>query len=280
VGSVLTGIEHSNVSYLWAALLVGVVSTQSLGKLSQVASVLVLAVFASFAGILLPGLAQVSDPLAVLGAGPAESADVMSSVLHMAPVVVTTLVFQNIVPTVTRILDYDKAKTMAAITIGSMIPLIMYLAWCVAVLGGGIDTTSFGASGPLMTVFSIVTVGGSSIGTLMSLSEEFEILLGQDKKDTFSLPSVAVPVGIALLACQAFSSDINSALKMAGSFGSPLLYGLIPVAMAWTQQQKAATSGTSTTKSRIIPGAGLAALGLGATALVGAELVENVGHLL
>jgi hypothetical protein len=65
VGSVVTGMDHVNVSYLFAALLVGVVSTQSLGKLSQVASVLVLAVFASFASVLLPGLANVSDPLAV-----------------------------------------------------------------------------------------------------------------------------------------------------------------------------------------------------------------------
>jgi hypothetical protein len=89
-------------------------------------------------------------------------------------------------------------------------------------------------------------VGGSSMGAIMiSLLEEFEILLGQDNKDTFSLPSVALPVGIALLACQAFSSDINSsALKVTSSFGSPLLYGLIPVGMAWMQQQKAVTSGT------------------------------------
>jgi tyrosine-specific transport protein len=280
LGSAMTGFDGHSVTYIWAALLIGIVSTQSLGNLTQVASVLVMGLFASFAGLLLPGLAHVSDPIAVLTSPPGASVDVMSSVLHMAPVVITTLVYQNIVPTVTRILDYDRTKTMAAITLGSMIPLAMYLAWCVAVLGGGIDM-ALGMGAPLMAIFSVVTVAGSSMGALMSLSEEFESMLGQEKKDIFSLPSVALPVSVALLAGQLFASDIKDALKVAGSFGSPLLYGLIPVAMVWVQLQQQQKSPSASSKS-VIPGgtAGLGVLGLGATALIGCELVETVGHLL
>jgi amino acid permease len=69
------------------------------------------------------------DPLAVLASPPDASINVLSSVLHMVPVIITTLMYQNIVPTVTRILDYDRAKVTAAVTLGSVIPLCIYLAW-------------------------------------------------------------------------------------------------------------------------------------------------------
>jgi tyrosine-specific transport protein len=283
VGGAMVGLDGHLVSYAWAAALVGLVSTLSLGNLSKVASFLVMGLFASFAGLLLPGLAHVADPLTVLASPPDASVDVLSSVLHMLPVIITTLTYQNIVPTITRILDYDRTKVTAAITLGSVIPLCIYLAWCVAVLGGGIDTgLGGGLAGPLMTIFSIVTVGGSSIGALVSLSEEFEIILGQDKEDTFSLPSVALPVSVSLLACQVFASDINGALKVAGSFGSPLLYGLIPVAMAFMQQQKTAVGAQQGQQSSVVPGGmcGLGVLGLGATGLVGFELAETLGTML
>ena len=282
-GQVLDTILGGSISQdativMWAALVLGIVATQSLERLSQVASILVFGVFTSFAGLLLPGLARVTDPLAVLCSGPAAEVDVASSVLHMTPVVVTTLVYQNIVPTVTRILGYDRRKVVSAITLGSFLPLVIYLAWCVAVLGGGIETT--GES--LFTLFSFVTVAGSSIGALMSLSGEFEILLQQPKKDTFSLPSVALPSVIALGACQLFADDISGALKVAGSYGSPLLYGVIPVAMAYLQQQRQKSQALMTLSSlpltTVMPGglAGLGVLGLGAMALVGTELLDMI----
>jgi hypothetical protein len=266
----------------WAALVLSIVATQTVERLSQVASILVIGVFASFAGLVLPGLAHVTDPLAVLSSGPAADVDLASSVLQMTPVFVTTLVYQNIVPTVTRILGYDRRKVVSAITLGSLFPLLIYMAWCVAVLGGGIETTG----GSLFTLFSMVTVAGSSIGALISLSEEFEILLQQPKKDTFSLPSVALPCLAALGVCQLFADDITEALKVAGSFGSPLLYGVIPVAMAYLQQQRLQQQPPqpltiSPPPTRVMPGglAGLGVLGLGATALVGTELVDTLGYV-
>jgi tyrosine-specific transport protein len=307
------GLDAHTMAYVWAAVMLGLVSTQSLTRLSQVASLLVVGLFVTFGGLLLPGLAQVADPLAVLTSGPAATAanadtvDLMGSVLHMAPVFVTTLVYQNIVPSATRILGYDRTKVVAAITLGSILPLFIYEAWCVAVLGGGISTTS----SDLFTLFSIVTVAGSSMGALMSLSEEFEILLGQKtdssssstttttKKDAFSFSSVALPSLVGLGVCHIFADDISGALHVAGSYGSPLLYGLIPVAMAYLQQQKrqpllsppSSSTTTTTTSSNnnssitpttVVPGgmAGLGVLGLGATALVGSELTTTVGQWL
>mmetsp|Transcript_7340 Transcript_7340/g.11613 ORF Transcript_7340/g.11613 Transcript_7340/m.11613 type:complete len:507 (-) Transcript_7340:161-1681(-) len=282
------------LSYFWAASLAGLVSTQSLSTLSQVASVLVIGLFSTFASLLLPGLANVADIGTVLATNPVLPAEELSSgILQMAPVVITTLVFQNIVPTVTRLLDYDQTKITTALTCGSVIPLLMYMAWSIAILGGGIDASSSLALSGLISCFSLITVAGSSLGTSMSLSEEFEIILGQStgdeeskakKKDTFSLPSVAAPIGISLLVGQLFSSDITSLLKIAGSFGSPVLYGAIPVAMALMQQihqtkQDTPFAAEDTTQSKsVVPGgiAGLGMLGLGSTALVGTELVETL----
>ena len=295
-------IDGIFLSYIYSGLLVALVSSQSLNKLSQVASVLVVGLFATFASLLLPGLANVIDPASVLSLPPLlPSEEIGDGLLLMTPVVISVLVFQNIVPTITRLLDYDRPKIVTALTIGSFIPLVMYMAWGVSVLGGGIDPSSASTPsvGALLTCFSFITVAGSTLGTSMSLSEEFEIFLGslslgdeankkKNKDATFSLPSVAMPIGIALVVAQMFSSNITETLKIAGAFGSPILYGFIPVSMALMQQQQAKsdlTSGTASAitisdgqKSNIIPGGnfGLGALTLAAAALIGTEFVEQI----
>mmetsp|Transcript_15645 Transcript_15645/g.36052 ORF Transcript_15645/g.36052 Transcript_15645/m.36052 type:complete len:537 (-) Transcript_15645:241-1851(-) len=299
-------LDGMMLSYIYSGILVVLVSTQSLTNLSRVSSTLVVGLFATFAGLLLPGLANVPDPLAVTSLPPLlPPEEIADGILRMTPVVISVLVFQNIVPTITRLLDYDRAKIGTALVFGSFIPLLMYMAWIATVLGGGIDVNS--ASGPsvggLLTCFSLITVAGSSLGTSMSLSEEFEILLGsyslnngsiceaddRGKDDTFSLPSVAMPIGIALITAQIFSSDITETLKIAGAFGSPILYGLIPVSMALIQQRQANKNGnfgteipispesTNIRNLSIIPGGitGLGALALGSVALIGAELFQT-----
>lgn len=283
-------VDGMSLSYVYAGLLVCLVSTQSLKNLSQVASVLVMGLFATFASLLLPGLANVLDPASVLTLPPQLPAEeIGDGTLLMTPVVLSMMVFQNIVPTITRLLEYDRSKVVTALTIGSFIPLLMYTGWAVTVLGGGIDISS--AAGPslgfLLTCFSVATVAGSTLGSSMSLSEEFEILLGSFAKDeeksdknidsTFSLPSVALPVGIGLMVAQLFSSNINECLKIAGAFGSPMLYGLIPVTMALMQQQQANKDFGNAEISSIIPGGsvGLGALTVASTALIGTELVQS-----
>jgi hypothetical protein len=167
-------------------------------------------------------------------------------------------------------LDYDRSKTMAAITMGSLIPLGMYIAWTFAVVGGGIDTLSVSLDGPLMTVFSMSPIAGSSVGCIMSLSEEFDTFLKPKKEnnlkevmtlpednemlllrvkdannisnDKFSLPTCLALVGCSWMAAQYFAKDLNGALKVAGSFGSPLLYGVLPDVMAYTHATAKSTT--------------------------------------
>lgn len=298
IGSTLLPMagDGQMLSYLWGGALAALVSTQSLSSLSQVASFLVMGLFATFASLLLPGLANVSDVGSVLTAAPTLPADqLVDGLLQMTPVVITTLVFQNIVPTITRLLGYDRAKVTTALTIGSMIPLFMYMAWSASFMGGGIDPSSSLALTGLISCFGLITVAGSSLGTSMSLSEEFEVILGtqdcgsQDqKKDTFSFASVAAPIGVSLLVGQLFSNDINELLTIAGSFGSPMLYGAIPVAMALMQQEESKEGSWFETKNNensaeeksVVPGGtfGLGALGVGSVALIGTELLETMGH--
>ncbi len=293
IGSSLVPFDGIALSYIYSGLLLCLVSTQSLKNLSRVASMLVIGLFATFASLLLPGLANVFDPISVFTLPPTlPTEEIGDGALLMTPVVVSVLVFQNIVPTITRLLEYDRTKIVTALTIGSFIPLIMYMAWAVVVLGGGVDMSA--ASGPalgaLMTCFSFVTVAGSTLGGSMSLSEEFEILLDSCKGDqeksgskdidaSFSLPSVAMPIGIALVLAQIFSSDITECIKIAGAFGSPMLYGIIPVTMALMQQRQANKNGDfgNVSNDNIIPGgvAGLGALSLASTALIGTELVQS-----
>jgi tyrosine-specific transport protein len=270
------------------------VSSQSLCTLSNVASVLVVGLFVAFASLLLPGLANVSDVISVVMAAPTLPTDqLMGGLLQIAPVVITTLVFQNIVPTVTRLLAYDRSKVTCALTIGSVIPLLMYMAWSVTFLGGGIDPSSPLPLNGLIGCFGLITVAGSSLGTSLSLSEEFETILGNQhenssdqKRDAFSFASVAIPIGISLLVGQLFSDNINDLLRITGSVRSPLLYGAIPVAMALMQQQESqkgtwyeANNESLTTKS-FVPGGsvGLGTLGVGSIALIGTELLETMGH--
>mmetsp|Transcript_6088 Transcript_6088/g.14143 ORF Transcript_6088/g.14143 Transcript_6088/m.14143 type:complete len:305 (+) Transcript_6088:221-1135(+) len=112
----------------------------------------------------------------------------------------------------------------------------------------------------------------------------------KDKDGTFSLPSVAMPVGIALIIAQMFSSDITETLKIAGAFGSPILYGLIPVTMALMQQQQQqqqraneipVSAEATTTPPTIVPGGifGLGALALGSAALIGTEVLQTCGTI-
>lgn len=280
--------EQNGFLLLWTGILGMLVSTQSLDTLSRVAGILVIGLFSTFSGLLLPGLGQlsidsVSNALNTELLLSESFLELVAGISHLVPVAITTLVFQNVVPTVTRMLDYDRRKVSIALISGSFVPLVMYITWCMTFLGGGIDTASMSVgSGLLLSVFSLITVGGSSLGSLISLSEEMSIILGHKKSDSFSVPSVAIPLATALLAGQVFSSDITELIRIAGSYGSPLLYGIIPVAMAVAQSREGAErKGPKEGYSSVIPGGivGLTMLGFGSTALVGSELLESVSQV-
>ena len=270
-------------------LLGACLSTLSGAKLSTVASMCVTTLLVAFGGLLLPGLASVQDPMATLMAPGLDGDQWFASVAAAAPIVLTALQFQNVVPSLTKILKFDRQKTVAAIALGSFLPLAMYLAWCFAVLGGGIDSTAGGIAGPLMTVFSATTLFGSSIGASMSVTEEVETFVSKasskegagpaPKKEIFSLPAVLLSLAVPMAGIVAFSggNDASAALGVAGAFGSPILYGVIPAMMSMNQRKKLATEQKS-----LVPGGlvGVGALGLAAAVYVGEGLASHVTEIL
>jgi tyrosine-specific transport protein len=205
------------------------------------------------------------------------------------------MVFQNIVPTVTKLHNYDRTKTAASIVLGSFLPLVMYLSWCLACLGGGIDTATLGMSGSLMTVFSIATLGGSGLCGAVSMAEELETLQkptsrrdGEQQhlapQPAFRVTSSLAAISIPLAAAVFLNNDgagLTGALSLAGSFGSPLLYGAIPAAMAWRQQQQqqkpATVAQTQQERSTLdlAPAASLPILATLSVGFVGQELVSR-----
>eukprot|EP00538_Stauroneis_constricta_P000738 CAMPEP_0119546738 /NCGR_PEP_ID=MMETSP1352-20130426/1024_1 /TAXON_ID=265584 /ORGANISM="Stauroneis constricta, Strain CCMP1120" /LENGTH=534 /DNA_ID=CAMNT_0007591463 /DNA_START=99 /DNA_END=1703 /DNA_ORIENTATION=- len=251
IGADVLGLDPTVASTVWAAAFAALVGTQTAPKLSKAASMLVVGLFGSFAAILLPGLAAVPDPLAVMSMPP-QSADVIGSAMHAAPIILMSFIFQNIIPTAARILDYDRTKVVTSLCVGTFLPFLMYMAWCVAVLGGGVDTSVGSMDGSLFTIFSLITIAGSHLGSSTSMAEEFDTYFKNNKEqqqqpasdddgrsnDLFSLPAVITPALMGVGFGQLFSQDLNELLEVAGAYGSPLLYFALPVMMACTQRNK------------------------------------------
>mmetsp|Transcript_11425 Transcript_11425/g.24094 ORF Transcript_11425/g.24094 Transcript_11425/m.24094 type:complete len:949 (+) Transcript_11425:79-2925(+) len=285
-----------------ATVLTGLVGTQSNQSLSRVASAAVTVLFASFAGLLLPGLATVHDPIgAFLSPGTICSGDVGCALSTAAPIFLSTMIYQNIVPSVTKLLNYDRQRTTVAITCGSAVPLMVYTAFNLSVLGGGL-TTSVSSGGPILTAFVTASLVGSSIAGVMSLSEEFDNVLfnkdgdeAQEEREdgaatasTASLNSVLLAVGPPLLAGSALASGggATAALDIAGGYCSPLLYGLLPVVMAAKQRNgdrvKSQDGYSDSPQTRnLVPGgmASLGVLGTASTGFILQKLASDVGDV-
>jgi tyrosine-specific transport protein len=283
--SELVGIDHVAMSALCASLLAVLGATQSRVQISQITSLFVTGLFISLAGLLLPGLPHVQDPLGTF-LSPGTSPNVIAGMREAAPIMLTTLIFQNIVPPVAKILDYDRVKVVVALVLGSFLPLLIYLAWSFVVLGGGVNPV-VGVGSPFMTAFSVTAVTGSAIGCTMAASEELQAILDgidndivgtegkleavsrtdnkaivfeQQQQPAYSWPAVATAVSIPFV-CSTLcpNGDYAQALRLSGGFGIPILYGAIPVAMAWTQRQKLQD------QANLVPG-GNVSLGLVSTA--------------
>lgn len=303
---ILSGLDISQVGASSVALALAIiVCTQGYKTLSAVASASVVLLFASFAVLLLPGLAGVEHPIAtILAQGTYATPELDGSTTSFVdafsqalPFIVFMTSYQNIVPSVTKLLDYDRTKSVLAVVIGSIVPVFMYLSWCYAVLGGGIDT-SLGGGGLALTAFSVSSITGSSLAGLMSIVEEFESFFSSDSPDVdfdntssppdkkfSSLPSAVLGVVPPLLAGILFAGgdEFNAALSSAGGFASPILYGIVPVAIIWIQRtaQKSAEEVGETEKSEepkdLIPGGSfsLVILAAASTALLGKQILET-----
>jgi tyrosine-specific transport protein len=322
--------SNENIGLVVAAtFFVGLVSTQSGATLSLIASILCMMLFTCFACMVLPGIAMIHDPLATFAAqGTSEfgSEVFMNDVATFVPVLLTAMVYQNIVPTITKMLKYDRAQTVQAIIIGSAIPMIMYIAFCFTVLGGG-ALPGVGSGNMFLTGITASSVFGSAMACVISIAEELDVYV-EDKtssecevgeitglqlrdgskedasEETASFPSVALGVLVPTLAGIVFADGDGfvKALSISGSYGSPLLYGVVPVILAFSQRtaimrefdkdygvfsklkaimNKMLRDDTDREK-QLAPGGmfGIGALAAGAATLISTHVVEDLSNLI
>lgn len=264
--------------------------TQTNKGLATITNAAAMVLFSSFASILLPSLANVADPMGTfLAPGTGTNSDGFATVAASAiPLLLSSLTYQNIVPSITKLLDFDRTKTTAAIAIGSCIPMLMYIAWSYAVLGGGLDNSmASGAGAAAFTAFSISALVGSSVAAVMSLAEECDSIIASVStddstdicpvQDKFSFPAVAISMSIPTAAAIALAEggDLTGALHFNGAFITPLLYGLLPILLFQSVQKKENNDGDfpiSLSLSQVC-------LGAGTIMALGQEVVQDLTSL-
>ncbi|MDZ8089105.1 MAG: aromatic amino acid transport family protein [Nostoc sp. DedQUE12b] len=181
------------------------------------------------------------------------------------------LFFQNVVPLVVTQLEGDARKIRQSIFIGSVIPLIMFLAWNAVILGSVspdiLHSTSDGTS--IFDPLQILRAGGAGqwLGVLVSIFSEFAIVtsfigfvygLLDLFKDIF-LPaqwqlSSRLPLYSLVLFPPMTLGTLNpsiffTALDYTGTFSISVLGGIIPALMSWKQREN-----SDSTNQPLVPG--------------------------
>lgn len=265
-------------------------------SIESIANTAVMVLFASFASLLLPSLASVSSPAETFYASGSSDGRMLGAFLSdTVPLIVSTMIYQNIVPSVTKLLDFDRTKSYVAIAVGSLLPMLMYVAWCFAVLGGGLDASlESGMGGMLFAAFTASSFVGSSIGCVLSLAEEYESILSEvASKDEdgdsscaiptteggFSTPAVVMsvlpPAAVALAVSSGDGGAFTAPLHLSGAVIAPFLYGLLPVMLFKSMQSD--VKNEDTPFKDVMP---QVLLGAGTVGLVGNELFHDVTNSL
>lgn len=244
--------------------------------LNNANSILVACVIASFIGLL--GVGSGSIQIENLARADWGAVPASFSILSLA------FVYQNIVPVITSDLEGDIGKVRSAILLGTVIPLVMFLAWNATILGStthfadGVDPVealrmSVPIASPLIKSFSIFALATSYIGFVLGLTDFIS--------DAMKLPSGRQPVPYMMVLAPSlglaftFPDIFFKALDYAGTYGVLVLFGVLPAMMAWSERY----GGTTVTSTQIVQGGRLSLICIGglAGAVILAEFLELVG---
>ncbi|MEH2036748.1 amino acid permease [Nostoc sp.] len=184
------------------------------------------------------------------------------------------LFFQNVVPLVVTQLEGDARKIRQSIFIGSVIPLIMFLAWNAVILGSVspdmLHSTSDGTSvfdplqilraggagqwlGVLVSIFSEFAIATSFIGFVYGLLDLFkDIFLSSQGKLSSRLPLYSLVLFPPMTLGTLNPSIFFTALDYTGTFSISILGGIIPALMSWKQRQEQENS--DSTNQPLVPG--------------------------
>ncbi len=184
------------------------------------------------------------------------------------------LFFQNVVPLIVTQLEGDARKIRQSIFIGSVIPLIMFLAWNTVILGSvspdmlhstSDDTSVFdplqilrGGSagqwlGVLVSIFSEFAIVTSFIGFVYGLLDLFkDIFLPAQWQLSSRLPLYSLVLFPPMTLGTLNPSIFFTALDYTGTFSISVLGGIIPALMSWKQRQEQENS--DSTNQILVPG--------------------------
>lgn len=183
------------------------------------------------------------------------------------------LFFQNVVPLVVTQLEGDAGKIRQSILIGSVIPLIMFLAWNAVILGSVSPDMQYDASdgtvfdplqilraggagewlGVLVSIFSEFAIATSFIGFVYGLLDLFgDIFLIAQRKLSSRLPLYSLVLFPPMTLGTLNPSIFFTALDYTGTFSISVLGGIIPALMSWKQRQEQENS--DSTNQPLVPG--------------------------
>lgn len=173
-------------------------------------------------------------------------------------VMAVALFYHNVVPVVVTQLEGDTRKIRQSIVIGSLIPLIMFLAWNAVILGSvspeilqktvdgrtifdPLQILRSGSAGEwlgvLVSIFSEFAIATSFIGFVYGLLDFFqEIFFVTQVQFSSRLPLYSV-ILLPAMSLGAINPKIFfTALDYVGTFNISVLAGIIPALMTWKQR--------------------------------------------
>ncbi|MBD2436635.1 amino acid permease [Nostoc sp. FACHB-110] len=207
-------------------------------------------VLASFLGLLLLGITQIKTVHFLF-----QDWNALGTAI---PVMLVALFYHNVVPVVVTQLEGDSQKIRQSITIGSAIPLIMFLAWNAVILGSvspdminSVNQAVFdplqvlraGSGGEwlgvLVSIFSEFAIATSFIGFVYGLLDLFkDISPTAQTQTTHRLPLYSL-ILLPPMSLGAINPNIFfAALDFAGTFSISILGGIIPALATWKQRQQ------------------------------------------
>ncbi|HIK05836.1 MAG TPA: tyrosine transporter [Trichormus sp. M33_DOE_039] len=198
--------------------------------------------------------------LLLLGTGQIKSVQFLfqdwSALGSAVSVMLVALFYHNIVPVVVTQLEGDSRKIRQSIIMGSAIPLVMFLAWNVVILGSvspemvqtqnnfdPLQILRAGGAGEwlglLVSIFSEFAIVTSFIGFVYGLVDFFQDValirqIGLDQRLPLYSLILLPPMSLGAVNPNIFLT----ALDVAGTFSISVLGGIIPALMTWKQRQK------------------------------------------
>lgn len=189
--------------------------------------------------------------------------------LLVIPTMIISFGYHNLIPSLSSYLSRDTKALRLAIILGSLIPLLVYLAWQMIILGqvpytdfgtaldaGSTATQALKDSVGTSTVvvlaecFSFFAIVTSFLGVALSivhfLSDGLKIKQKGYRKGVLCFLALAPPFFFSI----SYPGIFLTALNFAGAFGSAILFGVFPPLMVWSLRY----SGNSKKVVSLLPG--------------------------